>query len=265
MGLDRRIKREQCVSSGLAAFCHLEGLGSPGPAPAAVIEAFVAHGLSHRSESTRGTYRSVLRQLTGVARPGRAPGYRGSVAAPPYSVSERAELFSMARAQPKRWRRHSGLAVLALGIGAGLRTEEIVAVTGDDVVCSGRTVTLQISGTRAREVPVRGTEARVIGTLAGEVGGGHLFHPEPANRRTANFVNDFCGHLVADPGAAMLTVGRCRSSYVCDHLTSGTPLAVLLGLTGICEVESLRRYAVHVEGAPSSNAELRHLALDQSR
>jgi len=259
MVVDRKVKRERCVLSELERFCHLEGLGSASSFAGEVIEAFVAHGLDDRSPSTKGTYRSVLRELLGLPRPGRVPGYRGSVAAPPYSLSERTELFSVARAQRKKWRRHSALVLLALGIGAGLRTSEIVAVTGDDVVCSGRVVFIRVGGARAREVPVRGGQAGVLGVLASEVGSAYLFHPEQADRRAGNFVNDFCAGVTADPAAARLSVGRCRSSYICGHLASGGKLSVLLGLTGIAEVESLWRYAAHVEGFPTSKAVLRQM------
>jgi integrase len=259
MGVDRKVKRERCVLQGLERFCHLEGLGSPSLFAGEVTEAFVAHGLDDRAPSTKGTYRSVLRELAGLPRPGRAPGYRGSMAAPPYSPSERTELSFVARAQRKTWRRHSALVLLALGIGAGLRTSEIVAVTGDDVVCSRRAVLVRVGGTQAREVPVRGSEAGVLRALASGAGSSYLFHPEQADRRAANFVNDFCAGLTADPAAARLSVGRCRSSYICGHLAGGTELSVLLGLTGIREVESLWRYAAHVEGAPASKAALRQM------
>jgi hypothetical protein len=70
-------------------------------------------------------------------------------------------------------------------------------------------------------------------------------------------VNDFCRQLVADPAAVKLSANRCRSSFICDHLAAGTPLSVLLEMSGIKEVESLLRYAVHVKDAPHSKAALR--------
>ena len=49
----------------------------------------------------------------------------------------------MAMAQPKAWRRHSALVLLALGMGAGLRAGEITLATTADVV--GRTGSLCVS------------------------------------------------------------------------------------------------------------------------
>jgi hypothetical protein len=86
-----------------------------------------------------------------------------------------------------------------------------------------------------------------------------LFHRQATDRSYYNFVNDFCRQLVCDPAAPKLSANRCRSSFICDHLAAGTPLSVLLEMSGVKEVESLLRYARHVEGAPRSKAALRRL------
>jgi integrase len=41
-----------------------------------------------------------------------------------------------------------------VGIGAGLRPRELVALRGDDIFRYGRQVTVQVSGPSARVVPV---------------------------------------------------------------------------------------------------------------
>jgi hypothetical protein len=51
------------------------------------------------------------------------------------------------------------------------------------------------------------------------------------------------GALAADPAAPQLKVSRCRSSFICGQLAAGTPLGELLAITGICQAESLGRYA----------------------
>jgi len=84
-----------------------------------------------------------------------------------------------------------------------------------------------------------------------------LFHPQQADRSYSNFVNDFARNLTADPASPKLNSSRCRSSFICDHLVSKTPLSVVLEQTGICEVESLLRYARYVSTAPQSKAALR--------
>ncbi len=259
MSADRRAGRDASVVSVLARFLDDEGLGAGTLRAGEVIEAFVSVGLGEHRSSTKGTYRSVLRRLARVEAPRSAPGYRGSVAPAPYLAEDRAELYSIARAQPRAWRRHSALCLLGLGIGAGLRRSEIVAAVGTDVVFSPPTVSVRVGGARERLVAVNDHEAGLVSALATISGGGYLFHPEEADRSYKNFVNDFCRQLVCDPGAPRLSVSRCRSSYICDHLATGTRLSLLLEQAGIEDVESLVRYTGHVEGSPRSKAALRHL------
>jgi hypothetical protein len=60
-------------------------------------------------------------------------------------------------------------------------------------------------------------------------------------------------------------MGRCRASFICDHLAAGTPLNELVTVAGLCEVESLARYARHVEGVAHSKAALRARASEERR
>ena len=252
----RSVRRAAYVCAGLSGYYGGLGMGSP-PLVAPVIEAYCANGLVLHEPSTKGTYRSVLRKASGDEAPRRAPRYAGSRARPPYSVAERAELYAMAKAQRSSWRRHSALALLCLGSGGGLRSGEIVAACGCDVTAVSGGVEIDVRGDLARTVEVRGDLASVLRQLGEAVGEAHLFHPETASRTYANFVNDFCRHVVRDPGSPGLSVARLRSSYICDHLGRATPLCELLELTGIAEVESLLRYCGHVDGAPRTKAGLR--------
>jgi hypothetical protein len=93
--------------------------------------------------------------------------------------------------------------------------------------------------------------------LAGRAGDGYVFRPGPASRACKNFVNGFAGRLAADPDGPLLSMGRCRATFICDHLAGGTPVPVLLAAAGIAEAESLARYARHVPGVSSSKAALR--------
>ncbi|MHB1724827.1 MAG: hypothetical protein ACYCVN_04995 [Acidimicrobiales bacterium] len=171
--------------------------------------------------------------------------------------------MAIARLQPKRWRAEAALVLLALGIGAGLRAGEIVAARGDDVRWICGAVVIGVDSGRARSVVIEEPFGAIAAELATRRGAEHLFHPGTAKRRYHNFVNELCASLVADPDAVRLSLARCRSSYICDRLSAGVALERILDATGICEVESLLRYAVHVEGAPATKAALRRLLEDQ--
>jgi integrase len=238
---------------------HGFGAASGLPASAAclldydVIEAFCVAGLQDRAASTRGTYRSVLYALAGEVHgpPScRATPFSGAPAREPYSGSERAGLISAARAQRGPAKRTAALAMVWFGIGAGLRPGELAALRGTDVAAAGGNVAARVAGPVPRTVPVNGRYGPLAEELARGAGNGFVFRPGPAARGYKNFVNGFAGRLAADPEAPRLPVGRCRASFICDHLAAGTPPGELLAITGICEAESLARYAHHVEGAP---------------
>jgi integrase len=218
-----------------------------------VIEAFCAAGLRDRAASTRGTYRSVLYALAAEAGgppPGRATPFAGAPAPPPYSREERADLFSMARAQRSPGKRSAALAMAGSGIGAGLRPGELAALRGIHVARAGETVLTRVAGPVPRAVPAAGRYGPLLAELAAGAGDGFVFRPGPAGRGYKNFVAGFTDRLAAGPAAPRLSMSRCRATFICDHLTAGTPLAELLVICGIREAESLARYARHVEGAP---------------
>ena len=222
-----------------------------------VIEAFCVAGLAGRACSTRGTYRSALYQLARPVhgQPGqRATPFAGAKPPPPYSPAERAELAALAGAQRDPARRRSALALVVFGIGAGLRPGELVALRGSDVARPGRQVVVQAAG---RVIPVAGGYAGRAWDLACHAGSGHVFRPGPADRGYKNFITNFARGLAADPAAPALSMRRARSTFICGHLAAGTPVGVLLAITGIAEAGSLARYARHVPGISSSKGALR--------
>jgi integrase len=219
-----------------------------------VIEAFCVAGLPGARPSTRGTYRSALHRLAAPVHGG--PGQRGTPFAgakppPPYSPAERADLAAIAAAQPDPAKCRSALALMVFGTGAGLRPAELVALRGSDLTRRGRRVAVRVSGPAARVAPVTAEYAGRAWDLARRAGSDFVFRPGPASRGYKNFVTNFARTLAADPAAPRLALSRCRSSFICGHLAAGTPVGVLLAITGICQAESLARYARHVEGAPS--------------
>ena len=225
-----------------------------------VIEAFCVAGLRGRASSARGTYRSALYRLAEAAHgpPGRrATPFAGARAPAPYSRGERAELAALAAAQRDAAKRASALALVVFGIGAGLRPGELVALRGGDVTRHGRQVMVHVSGPAARVVPVTADYAGRAWELARRAGSGHVFRPGTADRGYKNFVTNFALGLAADPAAPRMSLRRARSAFICGHLAAGTPVGVLLAITGIAEAGSLARYARHVAGISSSKGALR--------
>jgi len=259
----RELPRARCALSCLAGFAA--GRGVP-PSPEClldydVIEAFCVAGLPGRASSTRGTYRSVLYQLAAPVhgQPGcRGTPFAGARAPAPCSPAERAEAAAIARAQRSPASRASALAMVVFGIGAGLRPGELAGLRGRAVTLAAGQVTAEVTGGPApRTVPVTSRYAGRALELARGAGGGFVFRPGPADRGYKNFVNIFAARLSRDRAGPVLSAGRCRASFICDHLAAGTALPALLAIAGIAEPESLARCARHVPGMSASKAALR--------
>jgi integrase len=262
--------RAVVVVRRLVSFASGEGIA---PLPSQlldhdVIEAFCVRGCAGRASSTAGTYRSVLEALATSLHgppPQRGTPFPGARATAPYTAAERAELAAMCAAQRSEARRTSALAMWCCGIGAGLCSGELVALRGSDISCAGSSVVVHVEGPRPRVVPVTERHAAAMVDIARQAGDDVVFRPGGATRHYKNFVNDFARHLMGDPTAPRLTMGRCRASFICDHLAAGTALDDLLFITGLWAVESLARYARHLEGVGHSKADLRARAAAERR
>jgi hypothetical protein len=253
-------QRDRSVLGRFGVFCAQEGLGPLSAAleDDAVIEAFLALGCRALAPHSLGTYRSVLWRLAGTtyASPGRFPA---SAAPRPYSSSDVAALWSMARHQSSTLRIANATVLLASMLGAGLHPRELARLSAGDVHCHDGTICVAIGGARARTVRVMAPfDVALAG--AAEHSSGHLFRPGAAVRTAKNLIGEVCAALVHDPDEVALVSGRARATFICAHLRAHTPLGELCSMAGLKGVESLLRYARHVDGAPQSKAALRAAA-----
>lgn len=249
--------RTASVLAGLARFCDAAGLGAP-VLCRELVEAYCAIGLPGRTSATKGTYRWALRAAAEQMERRPAVPYAGAAAPPPYSPAERAELWAAVAAERRARIATAARVVLSFGIGAGLRPGELRGLRGHDVSVDGGVVRVQVAG---RRVSVQNPLAERAAALAAAAGDGHLLHPGDADRAYKNFVNDLCRLLPCSPA---LSVWRCRSSFLCDRLQAGTPLARLAEEAGLRSVCALRRHAGFVAGVPTTNAGLRRRAAEEA-
>jgi hypothetical protein len=251
--------RDRSVLGRFGAFCAQEGLGPVAAAieDQAVIEAFLALGCRSLVPHSLCTYRSVLVRLSGTAYP--SPGrFPGSLAPRPYGAADVAALWSMARHQSSTLRITNATVLLASMLGAGLHPGELARLMPGDVSRRGAT-TIAVSGLRSRTVRVMAPYDVALAAIAQEATG-HLFRPGAAVRTAKNLIGEVCAALVHDPDEVALVSGRARATFICAHLLAGTALGELCAMAGLESVESLLRYARHVDGAPQSKAALRAAA-----
>jgi hypothetical protein len=205
-----------------------------------------------------GTYRSVLLRLgqSTYSSPGRFPA---SAAPRPYSCSDVSALWSMARHQSSALRIANATVLLASFLGAGLHPGELARLMACDVHGHDGTTRVAIGGARARTVRVVCPYDVALAKVA-ERSSGYLFRPGAAVRTAKNLIGEVCAALVHDPDEVALVSGRARASFICAHLSAHTPVGELCSMAGLESVESLLRYARHVDGAPQSKAALRAAA-----
>jgi len=257
-------QRDASVLRRFEDFCALEGFGPPDQTlhNGDVIEAFLAVGCRGLAPHSLGTYRSTLCRLGRARRT--TSEFCASFAPPPYDELESAALWSMAQHQSSDLRIANATVLVATLIGAGLRPRELAHLRASDVVRSRARVRVIVRGRDRRIVPVLPFYGDELARMARERHG-YVFRPGATVRDTKNLVGETCAKLARDPDEVVLSSARARATFICRHVAAGTGLSELCALAGLRDVESLARYARHVEGAPRSKAALRAQAADEAR
>lgn len=121
-----------------------------------LVEEFVHLGMSDYTRGSRATYRSALLAIADAV----TPEYEKTIPlprsepTPPYTASEVAALRSWAVRQGRAARRRDALVLLALGLGAGLATRELLAVRSTDFDWRDGILHVTVWDSRSRLVPV---------------------------------------------------------------------------------------------------------------
>lgn len=234
---------------------YADGLGRPADAALwldlEMIEQFVQAHRPVMAGSTLGNYRSRLLRLREahitLALPGGDPArLPGSEASAPYRREEVAALWSWARGQSTEAMRQGLRTLLALGLGCGLDSGEIVPLRAHDVrVLSDGRVVVHVRGRRARAVLCRRRWERVLAEAVERVpAGGWLFRPEAA-ARTKNTVVNFIDRAKPSLSAPRLVMGRARAAWIVELVDAGTPITVLVAAAGIESLHALSRFMPH--------------------
>ena len=233
-GTRERAKALLYAAGRLAAFG--ESLGMELSAQAllreATIERFVLTGCPAVSPATRRTLRTNLRALARAleADPQPAPLPRER-AKPPYSQAEIAAYLRLARAQPTEARRARATALICLGAGAGIVGQELRHVTGRDVRRRSGGLVVEVSGRRARAVPVLARFHSPLAEAARFAGEGFLLGGrEPGRRNLTDALNAALGQ---DASLPRLEAGRLRATWLCE-------CARAIGLRAFMDAAGLR-------------------------
>lgn len=201
------------------------------------ISDYIASGCDTLKPGTRATRRSMLLR---VAEAVLGPDERVERLAPvhmdnplrPYGEIEKRQLLSWAEGQTTPTRRLDCHLILALGLGAGLSSADILSLTTEHVFVDALGVLIQLQRPGGeREVPVLAAwERPIIDAVRAREPGGWLV----GSRRgtNSNWVNHFLSKTQPESGRRPL-VSRLRNTWIVHHLDSGTPLGPLSVAAGL--------------------------------
>jgi hypothetical protein len=200
-----------------------------------VIERYLAVGIATESPTLRRTARANLRYLARASRRdlARWPDptlIRRDHPKPPYAQAEIDGYFSLAAHQPTESRRRRLVALLCLGLGAGLDGVDLRHVRGHHVIERSGGVVVEVTGPRARTVPVLGRYQDRLLRSAGCAGERFICGGEAHNRKnvTANLV----GKLAGGEDLVRLEVSRLRATWLAE-VAARFHIPVLLEVTGL--------------------------------
>lgn len=225
------------------------------------IERFVLVGCAALSPATRGNYRSKLLRLReavigGDCVTGKPVKLSASDAAKPYSPAERSALWAWASGQPTDELRSGLQILLAVGLGCGLDSSEIIPLCAHDVRRPGNgAVVVAVRGRRERLVVCRRPWEQVLAEHAARFDGhaAYLFRPG-VHTRAKNTVTNFLSRTHPAPGTPALKTGRLRASWMIDLIEENLPLTVILTAAGVDSLHSLSRILPYVRGTDPAHA-----------
>jgi len=218
----------------------------------AVIERFILTGARTLAPATRRTLATNLRALlrTTQADPQPTPLPRER-AKPPYSEAEIAAYLRLAATQSTAARRMRATALVALGAGAGIVASELRGLRGSDVIRRSGGLLVEVSGRRARVVPVLARFHEPLGAAAGFAGEGWLIGGGAADRR--NLTDALGRALSSDAALPRLEGGRLRATWLCE-CARAVGLKALMDAAGIRCSQRLGDLVADLPEAPEPEA-----------
>ena len=214
-----------------------------------MVSAFSHNELASDTTHVRGSSRAVLRKV-GLANnpdfdaPRLRPQYGSDSGSAPYNDGEVTALRVWANGERTEERRQQAHLLLALTLGAGLRSCEVAGLTAGDVSQDNLGLTLLASGCRGageRVVPVEHEWTATISEAVEHASGDDswLFRPR---RTTAGHgtVATFTKRSFHPTEA--VDVARARTTWVVNQVRKGVPETAVLKAAGLQDLQHYRRF-----------------------
>lgn len=221
------------------------------------LDAFVADGCAHLASGTGQNYRHSLRRVGEAVvgppmYPPRPLPLSQSDQVRPYSRSDERSLAGWARGLPTPRMRNGAVALLGLGLGAGLQSGEMELADASWINTTEAGLTIVVPGRRARRVPVVAAWEWAVRDALDRSGDGPLFArtgTAAKRKRVSVFTENLPRY-----GAPKLSVQRMRVTWVVGRLDDGVPLNVLAAAAGV-GADQLSLYVKFMATVPQERAD----------
>lgn len=229
----REVRMYLRVAAGLLGWLVREGY-DPEPAFAMSAAAIEAHVVTLSGD--RVTDRSRLRKLSRGngydPMAGVTPTYVARRYQPPYTGPELEALWNYGASLTNRRRGLAICSIVALGAGCGFRTGELVGIDVADVHEHDGVLCVETAG---RCVPVRSELDAWVRSVADERSSGGLVGTGSVQNGLSTVARWMCNR----PGVPEFSVFRLRSTWLCRHLSDGTPILHLLAWASLAKFDAL--------------------------
>jgi hypothetical protein len=208
-----------------------------------LIEEWVRTSLAHLDDATRSTRRSRLRALASHINPGpTAPAAPTPIARtavkPPYNERELAAIIRLAQTQPTPRLRRQLCAMVGLGLGAGLDSADLRALTVSHIEDHGpEGIWIQVPGPRPRSLAVRRQYEDLVRIGLKGLGRKSLvLGKEVARKNITGTVVDRSSSL---GNAPHIEQSRLRSTWLVELMNAPIPLSMIMRSAGLVTARSL--------------------------
>lgn len=215
-----------------------------------VIEDYIAHGTPTLGPGSRATRRSFLLRAAEAVLPDdervtRLYPHHKDAPARPYSEFEQRALRSWAVGQTTAQRRMVCHTILALGLGAGLGTADMMSLRVEQIDADDQGVVIHVTRPGVeRDVPVLAAwEQPLINVLAARGLDDWVIGARRAGVNK-NWMTQFLSRALPERGVTV-EIARLRNTWLVHHITAGTPLGPLAfaaGLETFRTIEKVLRY-----------------------
>ena len=204
-----------------------------------MIEQFIHLGMPGTRPGSQATLRSALWRMAEVLNPADAHGDHRPIPratpTPPYTEAEVATLYSWANTQGTPRRRIDALALVTLGLGAGLATRELLEIRTGDVGIQANPDgcdegSIVVWRDRPRVVPVQTDWVRTLQLVLATRGEDVFVFCPGRDSVTDGQVTNF---LARSRTALDVRPARMRTTWLVHHLAAGMAAHELLRISGL--------------------------------